>query len=110
MSALFTLTLEAPDQGMINLKLVAYLRDQGYHVADPNDTWETITQFLRRNGLRKYESFHRALRAYEGRGNKIYRRVGKTGRIIELLSNPAFDAFCRRNKPRHSSLVTDHSQ
>jgi uncharacterized protein with von Willebrand factor type A (vWA) domain len=98
MSAKFTLTLEAATQDEINARMAAHLRDQGYHVAEPHDTWETLTRFMRRIGLHKSESFHESLRAWEERGNKIFRRAGPSGRLIELLSNPAFDAFCRRNK------------
>ena len=91
-------SIDAPSQEDIDRKFIEYLRDRGYHVAEPNEAWETLAEFMRRNRLRKNESFHAALTAWEARGHKILRLVGKSGRIIELLSNPAFDAFCRRNK------------
>lgn len=94
----FMLTLEAPTQEAIDAHFIKHLRALGYHVSAPNEHWETLSSFMRRIGLRKSESFHESLRAWEERGNKIFRRVGPTGRIIELLSNPKFDAFCRRNK------------
>lgn len=96
--ATFTLTLEAPSQDAIDDAMIAHLRAQGYHVSEPNEQWETLSAFMRRIGLSRNESFHESLSAWEDRGFKIFRRIGKSGRIIELLSNYDFDAFCRRNK------------
>lgn len=94
-----TLDLTAKSESLFTDLCVAHLRERGFNVTEPNEQWETLGAFMRRVGLRRNESFHESLRAWEERGHNIFRRNGKSSnRIIELLSNPAFDAFCRRYK------------
>lgn len=73
---------------------ILHLKERGYHVSSPNEKWETITDFRRRLGIHS-ETVRKALadplcpQVQVHRGEK---------RIIELVSNPAFESFCLRNK------------
>lgn len=94
----FLLTLEALTQAEIDAKLIAHLRDQGYNVSAPKETWEKPREFLDRIGRNRNFPLRASIREWHRRGGTVLSLDGVTGRVIELLSNPAFDAFCRRNK------------
>lgn len=94
----FTLTLEGLSSEALTAAMIKHLEELGYGVTEPNENWETPAEFLRRVGLRKHELLRRSIRYWEERGHTVLCNRGPHGRIKELLSNPAFDTFCRRNK------------
>lgn len=94
----FTLSLQALTSDALNAAMIAHLEEQGYGITAPHEAWETPRAFLRRIGLRSHETLQRSIELWNRRGHHLQCSRGPTGRIKELLSNPAFDAFCRRNK------------
>ena len=75
---------------------VSFLRERGYDVAAPNETWETLSQFCERLGISPNNV--RARFIDNPIAPKILTHRGLTGRILQILSNAAFDAFCLKNK------------
>lgn len=95
----FTLTLDSSNKSgdQMELAMAQYLRDRGYTVGPPNEHWETVAAFCARVGIRAGH-FRRALDHVSAPAVLTHR--GPTGRVLQLLSTPVFDAFCRRNKPQ----------
>jgi hypothetical protein len=87
------LDVSAKSEAHVTEFCIAHLRERGYHVAPPNEKWETPSEFLARLGVSAM-SLHRALRR-SGCPNVAAHRT-PTGRILELCSNQAFDAFVKR--------------
>lgn len=91
-----TLTVNASADAALEKWAKGFLEKRGYAVATAHQQWETPAQFCKRLGIH-YMTFDRTLDE-KGHPNVVLRR-GPAGRLIELLSNQEFDAFCRRNKP-----------
>jgi hypothetical protein len=92
-----TLDVTAQSEQVVTEFAIAHLKQRGYDVAAPNEKWETLRAFLRRIGVR-YDAFYKSLN-HRARPNVLVRRHrGGAGRIAEICSNAAFDAFCRRHK------------
>ena len=98
MSFKVTLDVTAESEEHITGWAVSHLQRLGYHVAAPNEKWETPTELMRRIGLSKSETLHASIKVWAGRGRPVPTHRTATGRLMELVSNPDFDAFCRRNK------------
>ncbi len=75
-----------------------HLKERGYSVIAPNQTWETLGAFMNRVGVRKHESLHRDIKLWLGRGGTLFLGQRPSGRLSEILSNADFDAFVVRNK------------
>ncbi len=73
---------------------IHYLRNCGYEVIPPNEKWETPKQFTARLHICKH-GLKRALCKYDAPICKVIR--SKTGRILSVLSNAAFDKYCKRH-------------
>lgn len=73
----------------------SYLGERGYSVVAPHETWETPSKFCQRVGIR-VGHFRRALD--HPAAPHILTHRSRTDRVLNLLSTPLFDAFCRRNK------------
>lgn len=71
-----------------------FLRNLGYEVVPPHEKWERPKDFNNRLHLCKH-GLSRALSKYNAPICKVIR--SKTGRILNVLSNAAFDEYCRRN-------------
>ncbi len=94
----FQLILESASQAEIDAKLIEHLRERGYSVSHPHETWEKPYLFLDRIGRCRNFPLRASIREWRRRGGTVLVLDGLSGRVIELLSNPAFEAFCRRNK------------
>jgi hypothetical protein len=81
---------------------IKFLRERGYDVARANEHWEKTNAFCWRLKIHT-ETLRRAL-LKSVRPTVLVRRGEKTGRIMEILSNPAFEAFLTRNKQRRNRL------
>ena len=95
----FRIVLDLPrhtKEAVITEFCVSHLKDHGYGITEPNDNYETPGAFLKRLGLWHTYPINEAIKRYEARGNHIPVTRGPTGRLREILSNPGFDAFCRR--------------
>lgn len=88
-----TLNITAASEEAFTAECVRHLTERGYAVAQPNETWETPVQFVRRLGMDR-NVIARAL-ARPGCPNVAQRRSA-TGRLLELCSNAHFDAFVVR--------------
>ncbi len=93
----FTLTLEGLSSDALTQAMIKHIEDLGYGVTAPNECWETPSEFLARIEVSK-NLLSSSIRDWEARGHRLLCVRGGRGRIKELLSNPAFDAFCRRHK------------
>lgn len=90
-----SLYIEAVSEDALSTWAIKFLHDRGYSVQPAHEQWETITAFLKRLGIHS-QTLNRAL-AQPHHPNVLIHR-GKRNRIIEILSNPDFDAFLLRNK------------
>ena len=99
-TAEFHLTLTAPTEAAINDAMIARLREQGYNVTPAGAQWERPGEFLDRIGRCRNFPLRATIRAWRERGGTVLSLDGLSGRVLELLSNPEFDAFCKRNKTR----------
>ena len=105
-----TLDISGKSEDFVTEYCIQHLKQRGYNFTEPNEEWETPTEFMARVKLKRWSSFHRDVRIWLGRGGTLLLRRSSPGgrRIMELLSNPGFDTFCRRNFERPkgtSSLV-----
>jgi hypothetical protein len=94
-----TLTVKAGGEQVVTDYCIAHLRERGYHIAAPNENWETAREFNKRLDVCA-AAIHRALRR-EGCPNVLIHfgaGKGKEGRIMGICSNPAFEAFLKRHK------------
>jgi len=74
-----------------------HLRERGYNVASPHWKWEKKKDFMKRLGLTHHESVNRDVALWKKRGGTVEVQLSPTGYLREILSNPAFDEFCRRH-------------
>lgn len=75
---------------------VDFLKGRGFNIAAPNAKWETVGDFKKRLGI-SYMTVGRKIKPWPGRPSVLLQR-GKQNRIVALLSNPDFDAYCVANK------------
>ena len=97
--ATFNVTGESEEH--VTAFCVAHLRERGFDVAPANQEWEQMNEFCRRLKIH-HMTFYRAMEQPD-RPNVLVKR-GATGRFVEILSNPAFDAFVTRRKKRRNRL------
>ncbi len=71
---------------------IHFLRNHGYEVIVPNEKWETPKAFNARLHICKH-GLTRALCRYDHPICKVIR--SKTGRILKVLSNKAFDEYVK---------------
>lgn len=90
-----TLDITADSDEQLTEFCIRHLRDRGYSVRDPNDEHETPAQFMKRLGILSHETLNGALVQPDCPPVKVHR--GRSGRLIWIQSNDAFDAFVRRN-------------
>lgn len=90
-----TLDVTAASEDVVTGFAIDHLRERGYSVTAPNEKWETLGEFMRRNQISRHEAVHRYIAAWETRGHKIPVRLSPTKCLRELCSNPEFDAFCQ---------------
>lgn len=92
-----SLSIDAPNEKALFDWAVKHLEERGYSVRPPNEKWETGSDFCRR--LRIHSQTFKRAADHPQRPNVII-FCGQSGRILELLSNPDFDAFVLRYKNR----------
>jgi hypothetical protein len=75
---------------------ITHLRERGYHVAAPNEKWETAGDFGKRVGINK-SALHTLIARYRARGGRPPEldRRGKSQRVTAIKSHEGFDNFCR---------------
>lgn len=88
-----TLNITAKSENALTEYALQHLKERGYHVTRPKENWESVRDFLKRVKMNRHEKLSRKLKKWEERGYKIPVRRGKSGRAIELLSNPKFEEF-----------------
>jgi hypothetical protein len=85
---------------------VQHLRERGYNISESRQNWESKKEFMARLGLENHDSVNRDIRLWRKRGGTILTYHGASGKLMEILSNTDFDAFCKRHKsPSASSVV-----
>jgi hypothetical protein len=96
-----TLDISADNEEVVEPWAVKFLTDRGFNVTAPHSKWESLTAFCRRVGVHT-STVDRKLRPWDGRPNVSIQRSTKVGtkkpRILAILSNPDFDAYCVANK------------
>lgn len=88
----------APTEQVATAWAEQHLRARGYSIFPPGEKWEALGNFMQRIGISNYSSITRSIKYWIARGENLPIRRTASGRVIELLSNPAFDEFCQRNK------------
>lgn len=96
-----TLDVTCPSEEILEQYCVDFLTGRGFNVARPNEKWETVGQFKDRLGI-SWMTVTRKVKAQPGRPNVLLQyssdKKSKRKRILAILSNPDFDAFCVQNK------------
>jgi hypothetical protein len=90
----FTLTVKADGEKVVTDYCIAHLRERGYAVTPPNENWELMKNFLKRLGISAMH-FNRCMKIPHRPDVLVY---PSATRVMEILSNPAFDAFVKRHK------------
>lgn len=90
-----TLDVTAESEEVMEREFCKYLRERGWYVAPPNENWEALGEFIKRVGLSGHDAFYRRLDEWEQRGQVIPIRRDKRKYIRDILSNVAFDAYCK---------------
>jgi hypothetical protein len=94
------LDVTAKSESLVTDYCIAHLRERGYHVAAPNEKWETPKEFNQRLGI-NHQGLQRALHR-PGRPNVAVtynpRRGKGCHRVLAICSNADFDAFVLKFK------------
>jgi hypothetical protein len=94
-----TLEVTAKNQDILTQFCADHLRSAGYNVAPAHVEWESKHKFMERLGLKNHDSVNRDIDLWLARGNNlVLHRAHPSGKLMELLSNSDFDAFCKRHK------------
>jgi hypothetical protein len=93
-----TLEVTAKSEDVLTQFCADHLRSIGYNVAQSHAKWESLKEFMARLGLERHASIHRDIKLWRERGNTVQTFQAPTGKLMELLSNTDFDAFCKRHK------------
>jgi hypothetical protein len=94
-----TMKVAAKNQDVLTQFCADHLRSAGYNVAPANSKWESKREFMKRLGLKNHDSVNRDIDLWIARGNNlVLHRARPGGKIMEILSNSDFDAFCKRHK------------
>lgn len=94
MQAHLTLDVTAESEEIMATEFARYLKDRGWHVAPPHEHWEALGKFIERVGLRGHDAFYRRFDEWTKRGQSIP-LLKKNKRLMGLLSNSSFDAYCK---------------
>lgn len=89
-----TLTVKAGGEQVVTDYCIAHLRARGFAVTPPNENWELMKNFLKRLDISAMH-FHRCMKIPH-RPDALFYPTPR--RVMEILSNPAFDAFAKRHK------------
>lgn len=73
-----------------------FLVGRGFNVTEPHGKWESVGDFKKRLGI-SYMTVSRKVKETLNRPAVTIQR-GSQNRIIAILSNPDFDAYCVANK------------
>jgi len=92
-----SLAITGSNEETLRAWAIKLLEAQGWSVRPPNERWEKVTDYCKRLRIHS-ETLRRAAERPERPIAIIIR--GASGRILELLSNPDFDAFVTRHKGR----------
>jgi len=93
-----TLDVTAKNQGVLTQFCADHCRSVGYNVAPAHAKWESKREFMKRLGLKNHDSVNRDIETWLARGNTLPLDRAPTGKLMELLSNTDFEAFCKRHK------------
>jgi hypothetical protein len=90
-----TLTIESSTEETLIAWARKYLTDRAYSVVPSHSKWETPKEICARLDIH-----NETLRRNAEKSNRphVEIRRGESNRIIEVLSNPDFDAYLLRNK------------
>ena len=91
-----TLNVTAKSEALVTAFAIEHLQERGFRIIQPGQ-WEKLGKFMERLGVVKYESVHYSIALWERRGNSITVAKSPKGQIREILSDPEFDKFVRRN-------------
>lgn len=91
-----TLDVTCDSETVVEKWATDFLVGRGFNVSAPHGKWERIGDFKNRLGI-CYETLTRKLKDLPHRPNVVVQRGG-SGRLLAILSNPDFDAFCVANK------------
>lgn len=92
----FTLDVTAQCDTQLEGFCVRFLKERGFNVTAPHAKWETVGDFKTRLGI-SYMTVSRKTKDTPNRPNVELQR-GSQKRIVAILSNPDFDAYCVANK------------
>jgi hypothetical protein len=94
-----TLEITAKNRAVLTPFCVDHLKSIGWNVAPAHAEWESKRAFMKRLGLKNHDSVNRDIDLWIARGNNlVLHRTPQTGKLMEILSNSDFDAFCKRHK------------
>jgi hypothetical protein len=88
----------AKNQDVLTQFCADHLKSIGYNVAASHYKWESLKEFMARLGIERHASVHRDIEHWRQRGNTVLTHHAPTGKLMEILSNADFDAFCKRHK------------
>lgn len=98
-----TLDVSADNEDVVEPWAIKFLQDRGFNVVAPNTKWESVGAFKDRLGI-SYMTVSRKVRPLPERPNVVIQRsrtaTDKLPRIIAILSNPDFDAYCVNGKKK----------
>ena len=93
-----TIDVTAESDDAMTAFAIDHLKERGYHVAAPRSNPERPTDFMRRIGIRNWDSLHRDIALWQSGGGALVVRYYPGGRIREIQSNAEFDKFVVRFK------------
>jgi hypothetical protein len=102
-----SLAIKGTNEETLRAWAIKFLEGQGWSVRPPNERWEKVNDYCKR--LRIHSQTLSRAAARPERPNAIIIRGG-SGRILELLSNPDFDAFVTRHKGRLKQDSRNHAE
>lgn len=92
-----TLDVTSDSESVLEGYCVRFLKERGWNVTAPHEKWETVKDFIARLGI-CHQTLSRKLRPDERRPNVVVQRSQKSKRILAILSNADFDAWCVEGK------------
>lgn len=106
-SVVVSLAITGSNDETLRAWAIKFLEEKGWSVRPPNERWEKVTDYCKRLRIHS-ETLRRAAERPERPSAIIIR--GTSGRILELLSNPDFDAFVTRHKGRLKVDNRNHAE
>lgn len=92
----FTLDVTAQSEEVLEKWAADYLKERGFNVVAPHGKWESVGDFKKRLKI-SYSTISRKVKETLNRPAVTIQR-GSQNRIVAILSNPDFDAYCVANK------------